>query len=98
MPDCPADWQPTPEQIAADQRRDVAQAVEDLGVTASVLAVSERTGLHPFVVVRRVRELGLGDVVAGMDWKPPVKEKSEKQKAQGTKFLKNTRKAAGKAE
>ena len=78
------------------QRRDVAAAVEDLGGAATVLAVSERTGLHPFVVVRRLRELEAARVVVagrvpGMDWRPAVKEKSEKQKAEGTRFLTDTR-------
>lgn len=79
MPD-PADWQPTPEQIAADQRRDVAEAVTELGSSATVLAVSERTFLHPWVVVRRLKELGL-TTVPGMDWQPVKVPRSEKQKA-----------------
>lgn len=78
MPD-PADWQPTPEQIAADQRRDVAEAVTELGSSATVLAVSERTFLHPWVVVRRLKELGLS--VPGMDWKPVKKDRTERQEA-----------------
>lgn len=78
MPD-PADWQPTPEQIAADQRRDVADAVTELGRAASVLAVAESIRLHPWVVVRRLAELGLS--VPGMDWQPVKVPRSEKQKA-----------------
>jgi hypothetical protein len=44
-----------------------------------------------------VRELGRADV-AGMDWRPAVKEKTAAQKAEGTRFLKDTRKVAGKGE
>lgn len=78
VPD-PADWQPTPEQVAADQRRDVAEAVKELGKTASVLAVAEAIRLHPSIVVRRLTEMGLS--VPGMDWKPVKVPRSERQKA-----------------
>jgi hypothetical protein len=95
VPDCPADWQATPEQVAADQRADVARAVRELGAAATVLRVSERTGLHPFGVVRRLGELGLS--VPGTDWRPQVREKSAAQKAEGTRFLDEGRRARGKA-
>ena len=78
MPD-PADWQATPEQIAADQRRDVTAAVTEMGAGASVLAVSEAVYLHPWVVVRRLNELGL--TIPGMDWRPVKKERTASQKA-----------------
>lgn len=78
-------------EIAAAQRRDVAAAAEDLGKRATVLAVSERTDLHPWVVVRRLRELGLD--VPGMDWKPVRKERSDSQRAETTRFLEQGQKA-----
>lgn len=93
MPDCPADWQPTPEQIAADQRRDIAQAVNDLGTAATVLTVSDATGLHPFVVVRRLKELGAA--VAGMDWRPMKKERTAGQQAETARFMTDTQKVKG---
>jgi hypothetical protein len=58
VPDCDADYRATPEQIAADQRRDVAAAVRELGDGADVGAVSERVGLAADVVRRRLTELG----------------------------------------
>ena len=48
--------------------------------------------LHPAVVVRRLTELGL--TIPGMDW-TPRKEKSERQKAEATGFLNDTRKVKG---
>jgi len=90
VPDCAADWQATPEAIAEVQRADVAQAVAELGAGASVLLVSERTGLHPFVVVRRVRELGgaVAGRVAGMDWRPVKVERTAGQRAASKRFVK----------
>lgn len=89
MPDCPADWQPTPDAVAEVQRDDVARAVAELGAGATVLLVSERTGLHPFVVVRRVRELGSGvaEKVAGMDWRPVKVERTADQRAASKRFF-----------
>ena len=63
----------------------MATAVRDLGETAEVLAVSERAGLHPSIVVRRLKELGLS--VPGMDWRPVKAERSQRQKAEATRYV-----------
>jgi len=57
----------------------VSDAVRELGAVATVLAVSEAVHLHPSIVVRRLKELGLS--VPGMDWQPVKVPRSERQKA-----------------
>lgn len=92
-PDCPGDYQATAAQVAADQRRDVAEAVRELGRSATVERVSDTAYLHPAVVVRRLAELGL--TIPGMGWRPERKARSESQKAETTKFLDTTGKVRG---
>lgn len=63
----------------------MAAAVADLGRAASVLAVSGAVYLHPWVVIRRLKELGLS--IAGMDWQPVKKQLTEKQRAANNKMF-----------